>query len=156
MQSKWISNLMVLGVAVGVPSSASAQVCRPLPECRPMEAQTQAWLGQLQVQFRELEGSTGSVLCALLRDSRGRVCHMTQYDAERMCQELGTRLPTAHELAAVYSQRLGVGRFRDTTFHGVVSADSTVQAEIEQMDRDGYAPIYAANASGQQAVDFYS
>jgi hypothetical protein len=79
---------------------------------------------------------------------------MNQYDAERTCREQGTRLPTARELA-VYSQSLGARGIRETAHPGVVTSDTTVRAEIEQMDRDGYPPIYVANSSGQRAVDFY-
>jgi hypothetical protein len=79
---------------------------------------------------------------------------MNQYDAERTCREQGTRLPTARELA-VYSQSLGARGIRETAHPGVVTSDTTVRAEIEQMDRDGYYPIYVANSSGQIAVDFY-
>jgi hypothetical protein len=63
-------------------------------------------------------------------------------------------LPTARELA-VYSQSLGARGIRETAHPGVVTSDTTVRAEIEQMDRDGYYPIYVANSSGQRAVDFY-
>lgn len=119
-----------------------------------MEAQTQARLGQIQARIRELGGSAPVALGDILRDSNGRVRHMNQYDAERACREQGSRLPTARELA-VYSQSLGARGIRETAHPGVVRTDSTVQAETEQMERDGYYTIYVANASSQPAVDFY-
>ena len=158
MKQKWILSLSVLSLAVGaqlLSLRAEAQVvCRTLAECRTMESQTQATLGRIRARIRELEGSTGSGLGDILRDASGRVRHMNQYDAERTCREQGTRLPTARELA-VYSQSLGARGIRETAHPGVVMSDTTVRAEIEQMDRDGYYPIYVANSSGQRAVDFY-
>ena len=158
MKQKWILSLSVLSLAVGaqlLSLRAEAQVvCGTLAECRTMESQTQATLGRIQARIRELEGSTGSGLGDILRDAKGRVRHMNQYDAERTCREQGTRLPTARELA-VYSQSLGARGIRETAHPGVVTSDTTVRAEIEQMDRDGYYPIYVANSSGQRAVDFY-
>jgi hypothetical protein len=158
MKQKWILSLSVLSLAVGaqlLSLRAEAQVvCGTLAECRTMESQTQATLGRIQARIRELEGSTGSGLGDILRDANGRVRHMNQYDAERTCREQGTRLPTARELA-VYSQSLGARGIRETAHPGVVTSDTTVRAEIEQMDRDGYYPIYVANSSGQRAVDFY-
>ena len=163
MKQKWILSLSVLSLAVGaqlLSLRAEAQVvCGTLAECRTMESQTQATqtqatLGRIQARIRELEGSTGSGLGDILRDANGLVRHMNQYDAERTCREQGTRLPTARELA-VYSQSLGARGIRETAHPGVVMSDTTVRAEIEQMDRDGYYPIYVANSSGQRAVDFY-
>lgn len=158
MKQKWILSLSVLSLAVGaqlLSLRAEAQVvCGTLVECRTMESQTQATLGRIQARIRELEGSTGSGLGDILRDANGRVRHMSQYDAERTCREQGTRLPTARELA-VYSQSLGARGIRETAHPGVVTSDTTVRAEIEQMDRAGYYPIYVANSSGQIAVDFY-
>ena len=158
MKQKWILSLSVLSLAVGaqlLSLRAEAQVvCGTLAECRTMESQTQATLGRIQARIRELEGSTGSGLGDILRDANGRVRHMNQYDAERTCREQGTRLPTARELA-VYSQSLGARGIRETAHPGVVMSDTTVRAEIEQMDRDGYYPIYVANSSGQSSVDFY-
>jgi hypothetical protein len=158
MKAKWTLGFSMLGLVLGAQLfslRAEAQVvCGTLAECRTMESQTQATLGRIQARIRELEGSTGSGLGDILRDADGRVRHMNQYDAERTCREQGTRLPTARELA-VYSQSLGARGIRETAHPGVVTSDTTVRAEIEKMDRDGYYPIYVANRSGQRAVDFY-
>ena len=166
MQQKWILSLSVLSMAVGAQLfslRAEAQVvCGTLAECRTLESQTQATVSQaqatlarIQARIRELEGSASpGRLGDILRDTAGNVRHMSQFDAERTCRELGARLPTARELA-VYSQSLGARGIRETTHPGVVTTDSTVSAEIEQMDRDGYYPISVANSSGRRAVDFY-
>ena len=125
MKQKWILSLSVLSLAVGA-----------------------------QLLSLRAEAQVVGTLGDILRDANGRVRHMNQYDAERTCREQGTRLPTARELA-VYSQSLGARGIRETAHPGVVTSDTTVRAEIEQMDRDGYYPIYVANSSGQRAVDFY-
>jgi hypothetical protein len=125
MKQKWILSLSVLSLAVGA----------QLLSLR-AEAQVSASLGDF------------------LRDANGQVRRLSQYDAERACREQGTRLPTVRELA-VYSQSLGARVIRETAHPGVLWSDSRVSAEIAQMDRDGYYPIYVANSSGQRAVDFY-
>jgi hypothetical protein len=125
MKQKWILSLSVLSLAVGA-----------------------------QLLSLRAEAQVVGTLGDILRDANGRVRRMNQYDAERTCREQGTRLPTARELA-VYSQSLGARGIRETAHPGVVTWDTTVRAEIEQMDRDGYYPIYVANSSGQRAVDFY-
>jgi hypothetical protein len=112
-------------------------------------------LGAQLISLRaEAQVGSSPGLGDILRHTSGNVRHMKQYDAERTCRELGTRLPTARELA-VYSQSLGARKIRETTHPDVATTDSTVRAEIAQMDRDGYYPIYVANPSGQRAVDFY-
>lgn len=142
---------------------AEAQtVCGTLSECRTREsqthatlAQTQATLGRIQARIRELQDSSPVALGDILRDSNGRVRHTNLRDADGACRDQGGRLPTARELA-VYSQSLGAQGIRETAHPGVGSFASKVQAEIAQMNRDGYYPnYYVANNSGDKAIDFY-
>ena len=115
----WMLRVSMLSLMLGaqlLSIRAEAQVvCSTLPDCRALLTQTEAYialqqaaLGQIQARLRELEldANAGPGLGDVLRDRAGNIRNMNQDEAARTCRELGTRLPTARELAA-HSQRLG-------------------------------------------------
>lgn len=88
------------------------------------------------------------------RDASGRVRHMNQYDAEKYCLNLGSRLPTIRELAEE-SQKRGAKGILETAYPGVSANAPAVEVEREQMINDGYREIFTKNIADESVVDFY-
>ena len=103
---------------------------------------------------------TGVIWDDIAKDKNGKVLIMNQYDAEKYCANLEKdgktdwRLPTVRE-QALLSQSMGAKGIKETQFAEIKSSDARVSAEITQMGKDNYYPIYKKNAAGDTVVDFY-
>lgn len=123
----------------------SISVCSSKPECKYNDVANQAQNEKLNTEV---------ALGEIARWPDGSVIHQGQKDAADHCRILGSRLPTVKELVAE-SQKLGAQSVRDTKHAGVSRESDAVDAEVAQMNRDGYYPVYAKNNAGQVVVDFY-
>jgi len=143
------SHLSMLGLLVtSIPTSwAQTPVCNTLKECNQLKAKVEA---RIQELLKDETLSLGDIV----KDAHGKVRTMNQYDADKYCKSIGSRLPTARELA-LYSQSLGARGILETSYSGIDSASSKVQTEITQMDKEGYYPIYTKNSAEKTVVDFY-
>lgn len=88
------------------------------------------------------------------RDADGNLIEMNQPDAETYCRSIGSRLPTAQELA-LYSQSQGAMGIRETSYPSVSIADPRVQIEITDLVQQSFSPIYSRNDRGETVVAFY-
>lgn len=98
--------IKILGLAIllGASQTMAAEVCQTLAQCQALKAKVDA-------RIKELQASMPSVLGDFLSDSSGKVqTRIKQSEASDACERLGSRLPTARELAkhVVQSQR-GMG-----------------------------------------------
>ena len=141
------SHLSMLGLLVtSIPTSwAQTPVCNTLKECNQLK---------VEARIQELLKDETLSLGDIVKDAHGKVRTMNQYDADKYCKSIGSRLPTARELA-LYSQSLGARGILETSYSGIDSASSKVQTEITQMDKEGYYPIYTKNSAEKTVVDFY-
>ncbi len=138
--------LSIAGSFSITPSSANAQVCHTLTQCRDLQTSVER---RIQVLLTE----SGPNLDPILRHADGSIHTMTHQEADDYCVGRQTSLPTSRGLA-IEAVRLGAAGIRETEFPELPLDNIHVRAEITFMASINYEPIYKP-IDNTYAVDFY-
>jgi hypothetical protein len=136
-----MKNVFVLGAAVlsllvvGINGAKAEEKpeCKTIESCRKLKDKVEARTAEL------LRGVTHE-FTDIAKDKDGIALHMKHYDADKHCQALKMRLPTARELA-LYSQSLGAQGISETEKDGynlVIGSDSAGNPDHFYFNRTGY------------------
>jgi hypothetical protein len=96
------------------------------------------------------------------KDADGKFIYMSEYDAEKYCESLGSRLPTEFEFAQ-YAQSRGAS-IRESAFRELPASPEdwnhaaeyeAREAEMSKNRQDGYDAIFHLNSNNKASLDFY-
>lgn len=128
---KTLLSLMILGQFIT--SVQAKEACNP---CVTVECH-QRQMAHLELSIQEIEKKVTPKLTGILKTG------VSQYEAKRICQDMGMRLPTARELALV-SQNLGAQGISETQkdrhYYLVKGSDSAGNPDHFYFSFKGYNP----------------
>ena len=136
-------SVLVIGLLLMAVNAHATVHCHTPEACAKLK-------GEVETDLAELLRNVIPKLTEILED------RVTFPKAEKICREMGARLPTARELALV-AQSLGARGIRETSYPNRDINSRQVQEEQSLMRAKGYFPVHVLRYEDGPftAIDFY-
>jgi hypothetical protein len=108
----------------------------------------------LQNKMHKIVYGLAPQLTDFVRDGK-EIRKMSHDQGVRHCNSLGSRMPTAREIAYYAQTHLGYKGIRASMYSNMPLYTPEVQLELENNKAEGYYKINHLNADGENVIDFY-